>query len=628
MDGQPAVRPEEASAFFERCPDGAALLGPGGRFLEVNPAACAMLRMTPDELKRTGLAGVVEEPDDGPLHRILSEGPAGRFRLDVTCRRGDGTTFVAAVNATPLGTSSCWMTVRDITARWRAEQALQSLDELTAELLGGAPLRQLMRSTAAAARRMVGGAAAWISATSSDGRRVVVVAQDGDSPDLPDYSGKDFPIESVLAGQIAMGDRSVLIDDLSHARSGASEMGRSLGLGPALGVPLRHRDRHFGSLIVAARPDRPRYGGEELATAEMLAGSAAVALALATVQGELAELAALYQESPDGVLLTGPAGELLSANRAAQAMFAMTEDELARSGRLPGARTAGAGPGVGYPGDERSEITYRRPDGTLLVGDVISVAANGAAGGGRRWTVVRDVTERRRTEEILRGLTDLTLALLRREPLEDILTLSAAHARRLVGGAAAYAATLSESGDEVMTVAEDSPRRYSLLGAGQPPGDTFLGRAITTGRSLVVKDLNETGAVLLPGTSPELGPALVVPLLHGERCFGALVVAGERSGPAYEEADLAVVEMFARSAALALDLSAARASLALVEERERIAKDLHDRVIQHLFGTGLRLQAVVGRPAEQMTAAINRSVEALDRIITEIRSTIVDLTGG
>ncbi len=629
MEGHSAVQAGEVSAFFEGCPDGAALIGPGGRFLQANPLACTMLRMTPAQILGAALTGITDEPADGPLHRLLSSpGGPGRFHLDVPCRRGDGTTFVAALSGGPATAVGQWVTIRDVTSRRRSEQALENLGQLTTELLDGAPLPELMRSTAGTARRMLGGAAAWISAAGDDGATIVILAQDADSSDIPDYTGARFPLRSVLAGAITVSRQPVLIEDLSREGSGASATGRSLGLGPALGVPLRHGERYFGSLVVAARPGRPPYGPDDMTTAEMLARSAAVALALATVQGELADLAALYEESPDGVFLTGPGGELLSANRAAQAMFAMTEEQLAAAGGLPGLPASESGAAAGLVDDRRREITYRRPDGSLLIGDVLSVTATGALGGARRWTVVRDVTGRRRTEEILRGLTDLTMALLGREPLEDILTLSAAHARRLVGGAAAYAATLSESEDEVVTVAEDAPGPYSLLGRTDPASETYLRKVITTGRSLVVDDLFAADPPPLPGMSPALGPALVVPLLHKERRFGALVVAAERPGPPYEEADLAVVEMFARSAALALDLSAARASLALVEERERIAKNLHDRVIQHLFGTGLGLQAVVGRPEVQMTEAINRSVAALDRIITEIRSTIFDLTAG
>lgn len=623
MDDYYAGRAGEATAFFERCPDGAALIGPGGRFLQANPAACTMLRMTRAQVLSTDLTAIADEPADGPLHLLLSSRSGiGRFHLDVPCRRGDGTTFVAALSAGQPTVAGQWVTFRDVTTRRRSEQALESLGQLTTELLDGAPLGELMRSTAVAARRMLGAAAAWISAASEDGETIMVLAQDSDSPEVPDHSGTRFPLRSVLAGTIIISRQAVLIEDLSRAGSGASEMGRSLGFGPALGVPLVHGDRNFGSLIVAARRGRPSFGPDDITTAGLLARSAAVALALAAVQGELADLAALYEESPDGVVLTGPTGELVSANRAAQAMFAMSEKELADAGGLPGLPSPGSGPVA-----RRREITYRRPDGTLLIGDVMSVAATGIPDGSRRWTVVRDVTDRRRNEEILRGLTDLTMALLGREPLEDILTRSAAHARRLVGGAAAYAATLSDAGDRVVTVAEDAPDHYSLLGRAHAPSETVLGRAIRTGRSLVVDDLDGDWSAPLPGMSERLGPALVVPLLHRERCFGALVVAAGRPGPAYEDADLAVVEMFARSAALALDLSSARASLALVEERERIAKDLHDRVIQHLFGTGLGLQAVVGRPADQMAEAIDRSVQALDRIITEIRSTIFDLTG-
>ncbi len=624
-----------AAALFDQCPDGVVLVDVKGRVLAANPAACAMLRMSEVELGRAGRSGIIDPADrDRAEAAGLQEEATGRSHLDLLFRRGDGTRFVAAVNSAAIGDGRSWMLFRDVTERRRTEQALQSLSDLTTDLLDGAPLTDLMAKTVAAARGMLGAAAAWISAASDDGEAILIMAQDSDSPDLPDFSGRRFPIRSVLAGQIAVGRGAVLIDDLSSTESGASALGRSLGLGPALGVPLGHGERYFGSLVVAARPGHPPYGLDDLATARLLARSAAVALGLASVQAELSELAALFEEGPDAVLLTGSSGRLLSANRAARSMFAMTEDQLRAEVPQPqpleGDSDEVTGPLAPDPDGRQltmGDVVYRRPDGTVVVGNVASVSRSGALGETRRWTVIRDVTDRRRMEESLRAIMELTMALLAREPTDRILARCAADARRLVRGAAGYASTLADDEELVTTVAEDSPPAYSMLGRSQPRRGTVVGEVIATGRSLIVEDLSAKAGSVQPGTSPALGPALVVPLQHNERCFGVLLVAAERGRPPYGPADLGVVEMFAHSAALALDLSQARATLALVEERERIAKELHDRVIQHLFGTGLGLQAVAGRPPEQMAAGIARSVEALDRIISEIRGTIFDLTG-
>lgn len=612
-------------SYFDDCTDGVILVTAAGRAVAANPAACELLQMSEEEIRAAGPAGVIDPPDRPGVQAALSAPTPPSGRLEATLRRGDGSAFVGALSIARGPDGGRWLSVRDVTGRRRREQALENLAELTSHLLGGAPVAELMTRTAAAARRMLGAAAAWISATSEGDDTIVVVAQDSDSPDVPDYRGRRFPRESVLAGMVASSPGPVLIEDMSAEASGASDMGRSLGFGPALGVPLGHGEHHFGSLIVACRHGSAPYSETDLATAELLARSAAVDLGLAAVQADLANLAALYDESPDAVLLTNSSGVLLSANRAAQEMFDMSEDELRASGPPP--EVDGLPAGRPAPDAIRREFTHRRRDGTLVIGDVASVSASGPLGEVHRWTVVRDVTERRRTEERLRGLSELTMALLGREPLDQILTRCAGHARRLVNAVAAYAVTLSEGGREVVVTAEDAPDPYSLLGLELPPGSTLLGRAITAGESMVVADLGSEPGVVEMGLSPGLGPALIVPLLHQRRSFGALVAVAERGGPRYDSSDLAVVEMFAGSAALAMDLSSTRGALAIVEERERIANDLHDRVIQHLFGTGLGLQAVIGRSPEEMDRAVTRAVGALDRIISEIRGTIFDLGG-
>ena len=81
---------------------------------------------------------------------------------------------------------------------------------------------------------------------------------------------------------------------------------------------------------------------------------------------------------------------------------------------------------------------------------------------------------------------------------------------------------------------------------------------------------------------------------------------------------------------LALDRSRAereRAELAAVRRRERIARELHDTVVQRLFAAGLLLQVVREASAEQLEERLDAAVEALDAVIREIRGTVLDLRG-
>src|SRR5206468_2572981 len=125
------------------------------------------------------------------------------------------------------------------------------------------------------------------------------------------------------------------------------------------------------------------------------------------------------------------------------------------------------------------------------------------------------------------------------------------------------------------------------------------------------------------------GPILAVPLMGMRRTMGVLGIARGHGRPAFTEADLEIAADFAGRASVALELREARFDaerVMLFEERGRIARDLHDWVIQQLFATGMQLQSVLGtlppgRDAERVDAAI----ASLDTSITQMRRIIFTL---
>jgi signal transduction histidine kinase len=125
------------------------------------------------------------------------------------------------------------------------------------------------------------------------------------------------------------------------------------------------------------------------------------------------------------------------------------------------------------------------------------------------------------------------------------------------------------------------------------------------------------------------GVALVAPLATSTASYGLLVVAPGPDEPRPSDEDVALLTSFAGQAALALERARAveeREQFVVLEDRERIARDLHDLVIQRLFAVGLQLQTAArlsARPeAEQR---INTAVDDLDTTIREIRSAIFEL---
>ncbi|MBN9108170.1 MAG: GAF domain-containing protein [Pseudonocardia sp.] len=174
-----------------------------------------------------------------------------------------------------------------------------------------------------------------------------------------------------------------------------------------------------------------------------------------------------------------------------------------------------------------------------------------------------------------------------------------------------------------------------LQGRTYPMQGSVTGEVFTSATALRL-----TGPDERPDLTPaltvsrfEAGPMLVVPLAGPSRTEGVLTVVRGRGRPVFREDDLLLVAGFANQAAIALELAEGRAErerLRMLDERERIAADLHDHVIQRLFGAGLSLQAVAARlggdpVADRQAERVRGVVGDLDDTIARIRTTIFAL---
>jgi len=135
-------------------------------------------------------------------------------------------------------------------------------------------------------------------------------------------------------------------------------------------------------------------------------------------------------------------------------------------------------------------------------------------------------------------------------------------------------------------------------------------------------------AVLIPDT----GPAMVIPLRTSDTVAGAVVVLRRRGAAHFDDTQLDMTAAFADQAAMAWQLATTRRrmhEIGIIAERDRIARDLHDHVIQRLFAVGLSLQSSIPRARDsEAQKRLAATVDELQNVIQEIRSTIFELNDG
>ncbi|MCJ1697921.1 GAF domain-containing protein [Rathayibacter caricis] len=156
--------------------------------------------------------------------------------------------------------------------------------------------------------------------------------------------------------------------------------------------------------------------------------------------------------------------------------------------------------------------------------------------------------------------------------------------------------------------------------------DSISGSVLTGGQPRVLDRIPPATSGGMPTSG---GPVLAVPLLAASRSLGVLVVTRRPGRSVFSTADVDMVSDFAAYVSVAMELSTARADqqrMALLEDRGRIARDLHDHVIQELFATGLDLHQAAGAlPPGRAATRIERAVESLDESISHIRTVVFAL---
>jgi signal transduction histidine kinase len=275
-----------------------------------------------------------------------------------------------------------------------------------------------------------------------------------------------------------------------------------------------------------------------------------------------------------------------------------------------------------YLTGKEGDAQFDEEDEALLV--ALAAAAGVAVDNARLYE------EARRQQRWLRASGEVTRRLLSGAATDDVLAEVTRQA-------------LEMSGADLVALAVPTPDRNSLviqyaagegarqaLGLVLPVASSISGAVLSTGEAVTLDDFGHDDRVVpVARQHMPLGPAIVLPLGAPGDVRGVFTVGrGQGAMPLAPEA-VDMVTTFAAQAGIALELAEHRSDaerLAVLQDRDRIARDLHDLVIQRLYATGMSLQGampLITRP--EATVRVSSAVDALDETIREIRSAIFSL---
>jgi signal transduction histidine kinase len=231
----------------------------------------------------------------------------------------------------------------------------------------------------------------------------------------------------------------------------------------------------------------------------------------------------------------------------------------------------------------------------------------------------------------LRHLLDAVVIISSGLDLAAMLERIVHAAAELVGARYAALGVLDPSRRELsefITVGIGDDERAAI--GSLPRGHGLLGLLITEPKPLRLPDLQEhPNSGGFPPNHPSMTTFLGVPIVIRGEVFGNLYLCDKRSGDAFTDIDQELVVALAAAAGVAVEnarLHERTRAVDTMEDRDRIARDLHDRVIQRLFAVGLGLQGAERLATEPgLRDRLTSAIDILDETIREIRSTIFEL---
>ncbi|WP_410596513.1 GAF domain-containing protein [Amycolatopsis sp. lyj-23] len=232
--------------------------------------------------------------------------------------------------------------------------------------------------------------------------------------------------------------------------------------------------------------------------------------------------------------------------------------------------------------------------------------------------------ESRSRQRWLEATGEISAELLGGTDVHTVLRLVANRAAELTGAVDALIALPVPPAEALVVTVCAGPDAEELTGRRIPLDGSTSGAVL---RDHVPRSVPN----LAYGLGADLGPALAVRLRSGESTAGVLLAIRASGAPGFDEHELQLVSAFADQAALALrdaESQATRRELDVAVDRDRIARDLHDHVIQRLFAVGMGIEGTRRRTdSPAVTTRLTQHLDQLQDVIEEIRSAIFALHG-
>ena len=238
--------------------------------------------------------------------------------------------------------------------------------------------------------------------------------------------------------------------------------------------------------------------------------------------------------------------------------------------------------------------------------------------------------EARRQQRWLSATAEVTRHLLSGAESGDALALITEKALEMTGADLVLLSLPIAGGEQVRVEHAAGEGAEQALGLVLPIGSSATGLVLRKGERLTITDYSSDRRVSEVGRRRlNIGPLVAVPLGGPSQVRGVLSAGRRQGSMPLSQAAADMLATFAAQAAIALQLAEHRRQaeqMAVFEDRDRIAKDLHDLVIQRLYATGMSLQGATSLiTSPEVAERVSRSVDALDDTIREIRSAIFAL---